>query len=84
MQAKRISALLLTSALFLPLFAEPPQPAEVLPAGALVYLEAHGSGRLVRQFKEDKVVQQLQEMDLRVGPQVTATSTTGNTGGAAM
>ena len=40
--------------------------------------------RLVRQFKEDKVVQQLQEMDLRVGPQVTATSTTGNTGGAAM
>ena len=40
--------------------------------------------RLVRQFQEDEVVQQLQEMDLRVGPQVTATSTTGNTGGAAM
>ena len=40
--------------------------------------------RLVRQFKEDKVVQQLQEMDLRVGPQVAATSTTSDAGGAAM
>ena len=40
--------------------------------------------RLVRQFQEDEVVQQLQEMDLRVGPQVTTTGTTGNAGGAAM
>ena len=61
MQAKRISALLLTSALFLPLFAEPPQPAEVLPAGALVYLEAHGSGRLVRQFKESALWKLVQD-----------------------
>ena len=40
--------------------------------------------RLVRQFQEDKVVQQLQKVDLRVGPQVTAAGATSNAGGAAM
>ena len=40
--------------------------------------------RLVRQFKEDEVEQQLQKMDHRLGTQVTAAGTTGNAGGAAM